>query len=135
MHVWFERFASKASNLAGRPIAFGAAVMVLLVWLITGPIFGFSDTWQLLINTGTTIVTFLMVFVLQNSETRNSRALQMKLDELIAATDKASNRLLDIEDLTDEELDLLHRRYERLVNRERQNQGLTTSNSGHSAKP
>ena len=82
---------------------------------MTGPLFGFSDTWQLIINTGTTIVTFLMVFLIQHSENKNSRALQMKLDELIAATSTASNRLIDIEDLSDLELNALHERFQRLA--------------------
>jgi low affinity Fe/Cu permease len=112
---WFDRFSTGAAERAGSPLAFAAAVFVLLLWVITGPLFGFSDTWQLIINTGTTIVTFLMVFLIQHSENKNSRALQAKLDELISATDAASNRLIDIEDLSDEELSQLHERFKRLA--------------------
>ena len=89
---FFDRFAGGSAEWTGRPWSFALAVLVLLVWAVTGPLFGFSDTWQLIINTGTTIVTFLMVFLIQHSENKNSRALQMKLDELIAATSTASNR-------------------------------------------
>lgn len=107
----FDRVASAVSERAGHPAAFAAAVGVLLLWGLSGPALGFSDTWQLVINTSTTIVTFLMVFLIQHSENKSSRALQMKLDELIAVTEAASNRLIDIEDLSDDELELLHRRF------------------------
>ena len=112
---FFDRFAGGSAEWTGRPWSFALAVLVLLVWAVTGPLFGFSDTWQLIINTGTTIVTFLMVFLIQHSENKNSRALQMKLDELIAATSTASNRLIDIEDLSDVELNALHERFQRLA--------------------
>jgi low affinity Fe/Cu permease len=111
----FDRFATHAAEWAGDSAAFAVAVAVLVVWIVTGPLFGFSDTWQLIINTGTTIVTFLMVFLIQHTENKNSRALQAKLDELISATDSASNRLIDIEDLSDEELAHLHERFKRLA--------------------
>jgi low affinity Fe/Cu permease len=88
----------------GHPLGFSMALLVVVAWLITGPIFGFSDTWQLVINTATTVVTFLMVFLIQNTQNRESRALQLKLDELIRAVEGAHNALLDLEDLTDEEL-------------------------------
>jgi low affinity Fe/Cu permease len=112
---WFDRFATRAAVRSGSSRAFVVAVVVLLLWLLAGPIFGFSDTWQLIINTGTTIVTFLMVFLIQHTENKNSRALQAKLDELISVTDAASNRLIDIEDLSDEELAHLHERFKRLA--------------------
>jgi low affinity Fe/Cu permease len=112
---FFDRFANTISERAGHPAAFAAAVGVLLLWLLSGPLLGFTDTWQLIINTSTTIVTFLMVFLIQHSENKSSRALQMKLDELIAVTTKASNRLIDIEDLSDDELDQLHRRFAKLA--------------------
>ena len=112
---FFDRFASAAAERTGRPWAFCLAVAVLLLWAVSGPIFGFSDTWQLIINTGTTIVTFLMVFLIQHSENKNSKALQLKLDELIAATEAASNRLLVLEDLDDQELEAVHARFERLA--------------------
>jgi len=111
----FDRFAAASSDRAGSPWAFSLAVGVLIVWGVSGPLFGFSDTWQLIINTGTTIVTFLMVFLIQHTENKNSRALQAKLDELISATDTASNRLIDIEDLSDDELANLHERFKRLA--------------------
>ncbi|HEV8298718.1 MAG TPA: low affinity iron permease family protein [Acidimicrobiales bacterium] len=111
----FDRMSMRVATAAGSPLAFTLAVCVLLVWLLTGPVFGFSDTWQLIINTGTTIITFLMVFLIQHSENKNSRALQIKLDELIAATDRASNKMLVLEDLGDEDLEALHKRFERLA--------------------
>lgn len=96
-------------------MAFGLAVGVIATWLITGPVFGFSDTWQLIINTGTTIVTFLMVFVIQNTQNRDTAAIQVKLDELIRVTQGAHNALLDLEELDQEELDMFHARYEKLA--------------------
>ncbi len=90
-------------------------VGIVVVWLVTGPLFGFSDTWQLVINTGTTIVTFLMVFLIQRSQNKDSLAVQLKLNELVAAVQGASNRLIDVEDLTEEELRALHRHYAKLV--------------------
>jgi low affinity Fe/Cu permease len=112
---FFDRFAGTAAEWTGRPWAFVVAFLVLVAWLVSGPLFGFSDTWQLIINTGTTIVTFLMVFLIQHSENKNSRALQMKLDELIAATESASNRLIDIEELSEDELSALHDRFRKLA--------------------
>jgi low affinity Fe/Cu permease len=110
----FDRFAGKSSQRAGSPWAFGLAVCVLVVWAFSGPLFGFSDTWQLIINTGTTIVTFLMVFLLQHTQNKDSRALQIKLDALMAAQADVSNRLIAIEDLDDDELEHLRERFERL---------------------
>lgn len=112
---FFDRFAGAAAERTGRPWAFALALAVLVTWAASGPIFGFSDTWQLIINTGTTIVTFLMVFLIQHSENKNSKALQLKLDELIAATATANNRLLLLEDLDDRELEAVHARFERLA--------------------
>jgi low affinity Fe/Cu permease len=111
----FDRFSGSAAEWTGRPWAFVLACLVLVAWIVSGPIFGFSDTWQLIINTGTTIVTFLMVFLIQHSENKNSRALQMKLDELIASTESASNRLIDIEELSEDELTSLHERFRKLA--------------------
>jgi len=108
----FTRFAKWTSRVTGRPLAFMVAFMVILVWAVTGPLFGFSDTWQLVINTGTTIVTFLMVFLIQNTQNRDSEAIQIKLDELIRAVKGAHNALLDLEELEDEELDRIHHQYE-----------------------
>jgi low affinity Fe/Cu permease len=112
---WFVRFAHYASQITGRPTAFIVAVSAILVWGITGPLFGYSDTWQLVINTATTIVTFLMVFVIQNTQNRDTIAMQIKLDELIRVTRAASNRLLNLEQLDDGELEELRKDYERLA--------------------
>ena len=117
---WFTRFANAASRFAGSPLSFALALSVVLVWIVTGPLFGFSDTWQLVINTGTTIVTFLMVFLIQNSQNRDARALQVKLDELIRATRGAHNSLLDLEELEEHELQRFQARYEALARRARE---------------
>jgi len=108
---FFTRFAKRTASIAGRPLTFAAAVGVLIVWGVTGPVFGFSDTWQLIINTGTTIVTFLMVFLLQNTQNRDSEALQIKLDELIRSVKTARNEMMDLEDLDEEELDKIKEEY------------------------
>ena len=110
----FGRFAAKSSHYLGSRWAFVAAIGVILVWAVTGPIFHFSDTWQLIINTGTTIVTFLMVFLIQNTQNRDAKAIHLKLNELIHAVDKARNRMIDVESLSDIELDELARTYERI---------------------
>jgi low affinity Fe/Cu permease len=111
---WFGRFAAGASTWLGSRWAFAAAILVILVWSATGPIFHYSDTWQLVINTGTTIVTFLMVFLIQNTQNRDARAINLKLNELIRAVDKARDQMIDIENLSDLELDALHAKYERI---------------------
>jgi low affinity Fe/Cu permease len=107
----FTGFAKATSRATGRPAAFLLAVTTIVVWLVTGPLFHFSDTWQLVINTGTTIVTFLMVFLIQNTQNRDSEALQIKLDELIRATEGAHNALLNLEDLEEQELDRIRSTY------------------------
>jgi low affinity Fe/Cu permease len=111
----FEKFSTKATKVTGSPAAFLIAVVMIMAWGLTGPIFGYSDTWQLVINTSTTIVTFLMVFLIQQSQNKDTIALQLKLNELIACSDKASNRLIDIEDLTDDELQVLKKFYIKLA--------------------
>jgi len=111
----FTRFAKATSRVTGRPVAFAVAVAVLALWAVSGPFFGFSDTWQLVINTGTTIVTFLMVFLIQNTQNRDSEALHLKLDELIRATRGAHNALLDLEELEEKDLDKIRADYERLA--------------------
>jgi low affinity Fe/Cu permease len=111
----FTGFAKWTSRATGRPSAFVVAALVILVWAVIGPVFGFSDTWQLVINTGTTIVTFLMVFLIQNTQNRDSEAVQLKLDELIRAHKGAHNGLLDLEELTEEELNIIKARYETLA--------------------
>jgi len=121
--TWFSRFARAVATAAGKPIAFGMATGILIVWAISGPIFGYSDTWQLIINTGTTIVTFLMVFVIQNSQNRDSEAIQVKLDELIRALDGAQNKLLDLEELEQEEITRIRKEYRRLAAQARSSNG------------
>ena len=115
----FNRLAKATSRLAGRPLTFAVAIGVILVWLVTGPLFGFDDTWQLVINTATTIITFLMVFLIQNTQNRDTEAIQIKLDELIRATQRAQNTLLDLEELDQDELDRLRTQYEDLARRAR----------------
>ena len=108
---WFHYFAMETSRLTGRPWTFALAVAVVVVWGLTGPLFGFSDTWQLVINTGTTIVTFLMVFLIQHTQNRDTLALQVKLAELIIAVHGAKNDIATAEDLSDEQLEALHKAY------------------------
>jgi low affinity Fe/Cu permease len=108
MNDSFRRFAQKISSITGTPYAFGFSVLIIITWGFLGPIFGYSDTWQLVINTGTTIITFLMVFLIQNTQNRDNRALQLKLDELIRANKHARNQLIDLEELNDVELDKIH---------------------------
>ena len=110
----FRVFARRSSVMLGSAWAFGGAVLVILVWLITGPAFHFSDTWQLIINTATTVVTFLMVFLIQNTQNRDAKAMHLKLDELIRAIKGARNRLVDLEGLSDEELSKLEKQFQRL---------------------
>ena len=111
----FARMAGKVAGATGSVWAFSAALGIVLVWALTGPIFHYSETWQLVINTGTTIITFLMVFVIQHAQNKDMRALHLKLNEIIAATEGASNRLIDVEDLTDRELDHLWTRFCKLA--------------------
>lgn len=110
----FDRFSKKVTKATGSPWAFFSAMAIVVIWGILGPVFGFSDTWQLVINTGTTIITFLMVFVIQQSQNKDTVAIHLKLNELIASSERSSNRLVDIEDLTEEELDKLKRYYIKL---------------------
>jgi low affinity Fe/Cu permease len=112
---WYSRFAKSASHFCGRPRVFAFAVAIILVWMVTGPLFDYSDTWQLVINTSTTIITFLMVFLIQNTQNRDTEAIQVKLDELIRATRGAHNALLDLEELEEESLDAFRKRYQALA--------------------
>ena len=107
MRKFFNRFATKTSTAAGQPVTFVIGVLIILVWGVTGPMFHYSDTWQLIINTGTTIVTFLMVFLIQNSQNRDGAAMQAKLDELLRAVDKAREQFIGIEHLTDQQIELV----------------------------
>ena len=115
----FSRLAGWTAHATGHPIGFSIAVLVVLIWAITGPLFGFSDTWQLVINTGTTIVTFLMIFLVQNTQNRESAAMQLKLDELIRAVKGAHNTLLALENASDDEIRELRQHYEMLAKRAR----------------
>jgi len=114
-HSWFTQFAKRISRASGRPITFAFALSVVVVWAALGPLFGYSDTWQLVINTGTTIVTFLMVFLIQNTQNRDTEALQVKLDELIRAVRAADDSLLDLEELDEEELDEIRDTYQKMA--------------------
>jgi len=118
--TWYSRFAKTASRICGRPPVFVLAVGVIAAWIVTGPMFHFSDTWQLVINTGTTIVTFLMVFLIQNTQNRDTEAIQVKLDELIRATQGAHNALLDLEELEGEKLDAFRSKYQALASAARE---------------
>jgi low affinity Fe/Cu permease len=124
-----ERFALKATKATGTSMAFILAFSVILVWGITGPLFHYSDTWQLVINTGTTIVTFLMVFLIQRAQNKDAQAIHIKLNEIVAALEGASNRLIDVEDLTEEEIETLHKHYQRLVQMAEKDIKLTLSHS------
>jgi len=124
-----ERLAHRVTEWTGGSWGFGVALATIVVWGATGPIFGFSDTWQLVINTGTTIVTFLMVFLIQRSQNKDARAVHLKLNEIVAALQGASNRLINVEDLTETEIRLLHAHYQRLVTMAKQDVSLTVSHS------
>jgi low affinity Fe/Cu permease len=115
----FDHFAKMSSRAVGKPAAFTLAVAAVAVWLLTGPLFGFSDTWQLVINTGTTIVTFLMVFLIQHTQNRDAEAIQVKLDELLRVSQGAHNALLDLEELEERDLDRIRARYTELAERAR----------------
>jgi low affinity Fe/Cu permease len=126
---FLERFSRVATEATGTSTAFLLAAAVILVWIVTGPFFHFSDTWQLVINTGTTIVTFLMVFLIQRSQNKDALAIHLKLNEIVAALEGASNRLIDVEDLTEEEIRTLHKHYQKLVSMAKQDLKLTMSHS------
>lgn len=124
-----ERFSYQATRATGTSGAFVLAVGVIVIWAMTGPIFGFSDTWQLVINTGTTIVTFLMVFLIQRTQNKDALAIHLKLNEIVAALEGASNRLIDVEDLTEPEIDALRNYYKKLIDLARSDDNLTISHS------
>jgi len=124
-----ERFSRKATEATGTSSAFILAVLVIVVWIVTGPLFHFSDTWQLVINTSTTIVTFLMVFLIQRSQNKDALAIHLKLNEIVAALEGASNRLIDVEDLTEDEIKTLHTHYQKLVAMAKKDLKLTLSHS------
>ena len=120
MRKFFNVFATKTSNAAGQPVTFIVALAIVVIWALSGPMFGYSDTWQLVINTGTTIVTFLMVFLIQNSQNRDGAAMQAKLDELLRAVDSAREQFIGIEHLTDKQIELLRNALERHAKQLRQ---------------
>jgi low affinity Fe/Cu permease len=120
---WFTRFTKWTAHAAGRPLTFLAGVLLIVFWGLTGPLFGFSDTWQLVINTTTTIVTFLMVFLIQSTQNRDSEAMQVKLDEIIRAIGNAKNELLDLEELEEKELDAIKETYEKMARDARAGKG------------
>src|ERR1700744_1870597 len=126
---YFEKFSNWATNATGSSAAFIIAIVVILIWIVTGPVFHYSDTWQLIINTGTTIITFLMVFLIQKSQNKDSKAVHLKLNELLASHQGASNRMVDIEDLTERELDQLHKFYEQLSDLAEKEDDLTCTHS------
>lgn len=126
---FFERFSNWATAATGSSAAFFITIGVIVVWLVTGPVFQYSDTWQLIINTGTTIVTFLMVFLIQKSQNKDSKAIHLKLNELLASHEGTSNRMVNIEDLTEEELDHLYKFYIRLSDLAQQESDLTKTHS------
>jgi low affinity Fe/Cu permease len=116
---WFTRFTKWTARASGKSVTFVIAVLIIVAWAMTGPLFGFSDTWQLIINTGTTIITFLMVFLIQSTQNRDSEAMQVKLDELIHVMKGAQNALLDLEELEEEELDRIREGYQKIAERAR----------------
>ena len=124
-----ERLSQKATQATGTSQAFILALLVIVVWLVTGPLFNFSDTWQLVINTGTTIITFLMVFLIQRSQNKDALAIHIKLNEIVAALEGASNRIIDVEDLTEQEIQTLHKHYQELVRMAKKDLSLTQSHS------
>ena len=126
---WLERAARTVTDWSGTSLAFGGAAAVVIVWALLGPVFHFSDTWQLVINTGTTIVTFLMVFLIQRSQNKDSQAIHLKLNEIVAALQGASNRLINVEDLTEQEVQMLHRHYRRLGELAKRDASFTESHS------
>jgi len=129
LSAMFQKMSAKVTKATGSPLAFTIALFVVLIWGITGPIFNFSDTWQLVINTGTTIITFLMVFIIQQSQNKDTVAIHMKLNELIASHDRASNRLVDVEDLTEEELEKIKKFYVKISDLAEEENDVNTSHS------
>jgi low affinity Fe/Cu permease len=134
LSIFFQKMSNKVTKATGSPTAFILALAVIIIWAITGPIFGYSDTWQLVINTGTTIITFLMVFIIQQSQNKDTVAIHLKLNELIASHERASNRLVDIEDLTDEELQRIKEFYITISDLAEKESGVNISHSLNEAK-
>ncbi|HKO97939.1 MAG TPA: low affinity iron permease family protein [Pyrinomonadaceae bacterium] len=124
-----EQFSRKATKATGSSTAFVLAILAIVVWLLTGPLFHYSDTWQLVINTGTTIITFLMVFLIQRTQNKDSLAIHLKLNEIVAAIEGSSNRLIDVEDLSEGEIEVLHKHYQTLAQMAKKDLKLTQSHS------
>ena len=131
---YFEKFANLATTFTGSSLGFLGALSIVIIWAVSGPIFNYSETWQLVINTGTTIITFLMVFLIQKSQNKDSKAIQIKLNEIIASNERASNRIVDIEDLTEKELDQLHLFYAKLADEAEEDIDIHSSHSIDAAK-
>ncbi len=131
---FFENFSNAITNFTGSSTAFFSALLIIIFWIITGPIFNYSDTWQLVINTGTTIITFLMVFLIQKSQNKESKAIQLKLNELIASSNLASNRMVDLEDLSENELNKLHEFYAKLARLAKKDENIFESHSINAAE-
>src|SRR5713101_2326028 len=129
-----EQFSLKATKATGTSMSFILALSVIIIWGLTGPLFRFSDTWQLVINTGTTIVTFLMVFLIQRTQNKDAQAIHMKLNEIVAALEGASNRLIDVENLTEEDIETLHKHYQKLVEMAKKDSKLTQTHSVEEAE-
>jgi low affinity Fe/Cu permease len=125
----FEKFASKVSKAAGSTTAFIGAFVIVVAWAVSGPIFNYSETWQLVINTGTTIITFLMVFLIQKAQNKDSLAIQLKLNELVASGERSSNSLVDIENMTEEEMVIIQKYYHRLAELAKKDESIRTSHS------
>lgn len=134
LSMLFQRMSNKITKASGSPMAFITALVVVVIWAVTGPIFHYSDTWQLVINTGTTIVTFLMVFIIQQSQNKDTTALQLKLNELIACNERASNQLIDVEDLSEEELEKVKKFYIKLADLAEKEKDLNSSHSLNEAE-
>ena len=131
---FLEQFSLKATKATGTSMAFILALSVIIVWGVTGPLFHYSDTWQLVINTSTTIVTFLMVFLIQRAQNKDAHAIHIKLNEIVAAVEGASNRLIDVEDLTEAEIETLHKHFQKLVQMAKKDMKLTQSHSVEEAE-
>ena len=126
----FDHFAGKIADTSGHPVVFALACGIIVAWAASGPLFGFGDTWQLVINTGTTIITFLMVFLIQNTQNREAKATQIKLDELIRATEEAHNALLDLEDLSEKDILEIRKRYIALARKAHEEEGREIGEAG-----